>query len=179
MLSENVNIRAVENSEITQLHELSLSTFVQAFGSQNSASNMEQYLAEALTLEHISFEYKNPNSSFFFAEYQSEIIGYLKVNQGDAQTEQELSEALEIERIYVIEKFQSLGIGALLLNFSLELARFNKLKQVWLGVWEKNHSAIRFYERHGFVVFSKHKFMLGQELQFDVMMKLDLGNSTS
>ena len=179
MLAENVNIRAVENSEITQLHKLSLSTFVQAFGSQNTASNMEQYLAEALTSSRIRFEYKNPNSSFFFAEYQSETIGYLKLNQGDAQTEQELSEALEIERIYVIEKFQSLGIGALLLNFSLELARLKKLKQVWLGVWEKNHRAIRFYERNGFVTFSKHEFMLGQELQFDVMMKIELDNLVS
>ena len=82
MLSKNVNIRAVENYEIAQLHELSLSTFVQAFGNQNTASNMEQYISQALTKDQITRQYKNPNSSFFFVEYQSEIIGYLKVNQG-------------------------------------------------------------------------------------------------
>ena len=126
MLSKNVNIRAVENSEIAQLHELSLSTFVQAFGNQNTAFNMEQYISEALTIDQITRQYKNPNSSFFFAEYQSEIIGYLKVNQGDAQTEKQLTEALEIERLYIISKFQSKGIGTLLLNYSLELARHKK-----------------------------------------------------
>ena len=173
MLSENVNIRAVENSEIAKLHALSLSTFVEAFGSQNTVSNMEQYISEALSLDHISFEYKNPNSSFFFAEYQSEIIGYLKLNQGDAQTEPVLSEAIEIERIYVISEFQSKGIGRLLIKFSLELAKHKRLKRVWLGVWDQNQNAIRFYERQGFVIFSKHKFMLGKELQFDVMMKFE------
>ena len=173
MLSKNVNIRAVENSEIAQLHELSLSTFIQAFGTHNTASNMEQYVSEALTLDQITIEYQNPKSSFFFAEYQSEIIGYLKVNQGDAQTETQLAEALEIERIYVIPKVQSKGIGTLLLNYCLELAKLRKLKQVWLGVWDQNQSAIRFYERCGFVTFSKHEFMLGKELQFDVMMKFE------
>jgi ribosomal protein S18 acetylase RimI-like enzyme len=174
MYSENVIIRAVKNSEITLLQQLSLNTFVQAFGSQNSAANMEQYISEALTLEHITREFQNPNSSFFFAEYNSEIIGYLKVNQDEAQTEKQLAEALEIERIYVISEYQSNGIGALLLNYSLDFAQLKRLKRVWLGVWDKNKSAIRFYERHGFVVFSKHKFMLGQELQFDVMMKIEL-----
>ena len=174
MVSENVTIRAVENSEIELLHQLSLNTFVEAFGSQNTTSNMEQYIAEALTLNHIEFEYNSPNSTFFFTEYQSEIIGYLKVNWGDAQTEHQLSEALEIEHIYVISKYQSKGIGALLLNYCLELAGLKKLKHVWLGVWDQNQSAIRFYERHGFVTFSKHKFMLGKELQYDVMMKIEL-----
>ena len=111
---------------------------------------------------------------FSLLNFNLKLCGYLKVNQGDAQTEQQLSEALEIERIYVISKYQSKGIGALLLNYSLDLARMKRLKRAWLGVWDQNQSAIRFYERNGFVSFSKHKFMLGKELQYDVMMKIEL-----
>lgn len=177
MFSENIKIRAVAVSEVPLLQELSLNTFVEAFGSSNTASNMDQYISEALSLDKIASEYKNPNSSFFFAEYQSEIIGYLKLNLGDAQTEYALSEALEIERIYIISKYRSKGIGTWLLNYSITFAKNKKLKYLWLGVWDQNLGAIRFYERHGFITFSKHKFMLGKELQFDVMMKLEFNGT--
>jgi len=43
---------------------------------------------------------------------------------------------------------------------------------LWLGVWDKNTGAIRFYERNGFVKFDEHPFYMGDELQTDYLMKL-------
>ncbi|WP_221405412.1 N-acetyltransferase [Flexibacter flexilis] len=45
---------------------------------------------------------------------------------------------------------------------------------VWLGVWEQNAKAIRFYEKNSFVAFDKHIFILGDEAQTDIMMQLVL-----
>ena len=42
---------------------------------------------------------------------------------------------------------------------------------VWLGVWEENHRALQFYEKNGFTVFGKHDFVLGDDVQTDLMMK--------
>jgi len=174
MFSESVTIRPVEEFEIEYLHELSQSTFLHAFSNQNKVSDMELYFTEAYSLAHIRSEYENPNSQFFFAEYNSEIIGYLKVNQKEAQTDRQLKDALEIQRIYIVSKFQGMKVGALFLEFAIELAREKNLSQIWLGVWEKNLRAIAFYTRYGFKAFSKHEFMLGRDLQFDIMMKFEL-----
>jgi len=50
----------------------------------------------------------------------------------------------------------------------------NKVKYIWLGVWEKNQKAIDFYEKNGFVSFDKHIFVLGDDKQTDIMMKMEL-----
>jgi ribosomal protein S18 acetylase RimI-like enzyme len=53
----------------------------------------------------------------------------------------------------------------------MEVAKALHSAYVWLGVWEKNARAIRFYEKNGFVAFDKHLFKLGDEEQTDIMMK--------
>ena len=62
----------------------------------------------------------------------------------------------------------------MLYNKAIELARAMQLKYVWLGVWEENVRAIRFYEKNGFKTFDKHVFRLGSDEQTDIMMKLEL-----
>jgi ribosomal protein S18 acetylase RimI-like enzyme len=46
---------------------------------------------------------------------------------------------------------------------------------VWLGVWEHNPRAIAFYRKFGFEVVGEHAFMLGQELQRDLIMTARVG----
>ncbi|MCF0064792.1 GNAT family N-acetyltransferase [Dyadobacter chenwenxiniae] len=62
-------------------------------------------------------------------------------------------------------------IGQILYEKSLEVARFRKMAYLWLGVWEENIKAIRFYEKNGFVAFDKHIFKFGEDEQTDIMMK--------
>jgi ribosomal protein S18 acetylase RimI-like enzyme len=47
---------------------------------------------------------------------------------------------------------------------------------MWLGVWEENPRAIRFYQKLGFVEFGEHIFQLGDDAQRDVLMKKKLPN---
>jgi len=46
-----------------------------------------------------------------------------------------------------------------------------KKKYVWLGVWEKNVDAISFYTKMGFREVGRHSFRMGDELQYDLIMK--------
>ena len=57
---------------------------------------------------------------------------------------------------------------------SLEIAKEKSMNFIWLGVWEENHRAIKFYEKNGFKVFGKHKFVLGKDVQTDLLMKLKI-----
>ena len=57
---------------------------------------------------------------------------------------------------------------------AIATGRAKKVDFVWLGVWEENPRAIRFYEKNGFVVFGEHQFQFGNELETDLMMKLVL-----
>ncbi len=84
---------------------------------------------------------------------------------------------MEIERIYVRKTFQGKGIGRILINFALSKASELTVQHVWLGVWEKNTRAISFYLRMGFSTICHHNFMMGDDKQRDIMMKLSIAGS--
>ncbi|MEY4459269.1 MAG: hypothetical protein RIT38_474, partial [Bacteroidota bacterium] len=95
---------------------------------------------------------------------------------GASQTELKDNTALEIERIYVAKAFHGKKIGQLLYDKAIEVAKVKMVEYIWLGVWEENHRAINFYTKNGFVAFDKHIFVLGEDAQTDIMMKLELVN---
>jgi diamine N-acetyltransferase len=153
------------------LQDVSRRTFFESFAHANTESDMKDYLSLNLGEDRLKSEILNPNSQFYFAKIDDHIIGYLKVNFTDAQTEINDGISLEIERIYLLKEFQGKGYGQALYEFALTLTRQRGLSYLWLAVWEKNYGAIRFYERNGLVPFGKHSFFLGQDEQTDILMK--------
>lgn len=171
---KNINIRKVTREDINQLQKLSKQTFSETFSAQNTEENMKKYLEESFSLEKLTTELNDKNAAFYFAEVDSDIVGYLKLNLGPSQTELKDDNALEIERIYVIKAFHGKNVGQLLYEKAIETAKQTNVNYVWLGVWEENARAIQFYTKNGFIAFDKHIFILGDEEQTDIMMKLQL-----
>lgn len=169
-----IEIIKITINDITELQRIGRQTFQETFADSNSEENMKSYLEEGFSLEKLTTEVNNENSEFYFSKIDNEVIGYLKVNFGESQTELKDNKALEIERIYVSKEFHGKNVGQLLYNKAIEVAELKGSEYVWLGVWEQNPRAIRFYEKNGFVVFDKHIFKLGNDEQTDIMMKLKL-----
>lgn len=174
---ENLEIRKATYNDTELLLTIGRQTFFEKFTENNSEENMLKFAAEAYTFEKILSEVNNPNSQFYLATINDQTVGYLKINFGEAQTELQDPQALELERIYVLNEFQGKKIGQMLFEKTLELAKKAAVDYVWLGVWEENKSAIKFYEKNGMKAFSKHIFMLGNDPQTDIMMKIALGKS--
>ncbi|MEP5612662.1 MAG: GNAT family N-acetyltransferase [Cyclobacteriaceae bacterium] len=174
MKPQAIVVRDVKSSEIETLRSIGEITFTESFESKNCKSNFEQYVSKNFSMPKILEEFENPGSQFYFATLSEKIVGYLKINVGNAQTEDTLESAMEVERIYVLAEHQGKRIGQVLFDKALDLARSQNLKRIWLGVWDQNIDAIRFYERNGFVKFTSHPFKLGDEDQTDILMKMEL-----
>jgi len=162
--------------QINQLQQIGRQTFSETFAESNTAENMAKYLEEAYSHEKLIAELNDPNSIFYFAMMGQDVIGYLKLNMGASQTEVKDNDALEIERIYVLKSFQGKRVGQLLFDKAIKIAKEQHVAYVWLGVWEENKRALQFYTKNGFVEFDQHVFVLGDEAQTDIMMKLELSN---
>jgi len=167
-------INKIGIEQIEQLQQIGRQTFEETFAESNSAENMAKYLEEAYSHEKLSAELNNPNSFFYFAMMDHNVIGYLKLNKGGSQTELKDNDALEIERIYVLKEFHGKKVGQMLFEKAIQIAKEQNAEFVWLGVWEENKRAIQFYTKKGFVEFDQHVFVLGDEAQTDIMMKLQL-----
>lgn len=167
-----VKITEVTIDDLKVLQHLSRRTFDETFRPQNTPENMAAYLDTAFTDVKMIAELNDEDSFFYFIYYASEPAGYLKLNVADAQTEDMGEDALEIERIYLLKEFQGKGLGKALYLHALEVARSMDKMSIWLGVWEKNTKAIRFYERLGFSHVSSHDFWMGDDRQTDLIMQL-------
>ncbi|MCP3741728.1 GNAT family N-acetyltransferase [Rossellomorea sp. BNER] len=165
-----INIIKCTLEDSRKLQEISYETFNETFKHQNTPENMNAYSERAFNIKQLEKELSNISSQFFFVYFNNEVAGYLKVNTNDAQSEEMGDESLEIERIYIKNKFQKQGLGKYLLNKAMEIAMERNKKKIWLGVWERNENAIAFYKKMGFVQTGAHSFYMGDEEQMDLIM---------
>ena len=170
----NIKIQQINNSHIAALQQIGRQTFSETFAESNSAENIAKYIEEAYSYEKLSAELNNPDSFFYFAMLDEKVIGYLKLNMGGSQTELKDNDAIEIERIYVLKSFQGKKVGQMLFDKAITIAKESQVAYVWLGVWEENKRALQFYTKNGFIEFDQHVFVLGDEAQTDIMMKLEI-----
>ena len=171
---DKIKIEQINNSHIAALQQIGRHTFEETFAESNSAENMAKYIEEAYSYEKLSAELNNSDSFFYFAMLDEKVIGYLKINMGGSQTELKDNDALEIERIYVLKSFQGKKVGQMLFDKAIQIGKEQNAAFVWLGVWEENKRALQFYTKNGFVEFDQHVFVLGDEAQTDIMMKLEI-----
>ena len=170
----SIAIKKIGLEQLVPLQEIGRKTFYDTFFESDSEESMKAYLDTSFSTEKLTAELENPNSEFYFATQNEVVIGYLKVNFGSAQTELQDANAVEIERIYVLQDYHGKQVGQLLFEKAMAIAKNNHCNYIWLGVWEENHRALQFYTKNGFVAFDKHIFVLGEEEQTDIMMKLKL-----
>jgi ribosomal protein S18 acetylase RimI-like enzyme len=171
---EEIIIQEVTISDLLELQKISVQTFSETFASTNTEENMRSYLNEAYSISKLTDEFQNVDSKFYFSILENRVIGYLKLNFGESQTELKDAKALEIERIYVLQEFHGKRVGQVLYDKAIQVANQMQMKYVWLGVWEENKRALSFYKKNGFVEFDKHIFVLGEDEQTDIMMKLQI-----
>ena len=170
----SIHLQKITKNNVQDLQEVSIQTFTETFKDNNSEKSLNDYLNTAYELTKLEKELENPHSEFYFAYFNNELAGYLKININDAQSEKMGENALEVERIYIKKSFKRRGIGRYLLDTAEQLAKKYHKEFIWLGVWEHNPKAIAFYETMGFKITGAHSFFMGEEEQTDLIMRKQL-----
>lgn len=168
-----ISIEKVTTNDIQKLQEIGKSTFYEAFADVNTEDDMKNYLEKSFSEKKLKTELNNEDSQFYFARVDGSVVAYLKINFGQAQNEK-IDNAIEIERIYVLKAFHGKKVAQALYQKAIDIAYEQQAACVWLGVWEENHRALRFYEKNGFKAFGKHAFWLGNDEQTDLLLKKEL-----
>ena len=154
--------------------DLSRKTFYETFGTHNTKENMDKFMKEQFTRESLIKEVSEPGNIFLLAMNEEKPVGYVRMREGEKYPEFGDRDSLEIARIYVVNKFIGTGVGKLMMQKCISLAKEIKKDIIWLGVWEKNKRAISFYTKWGFEKFTEHPFLLGDEVQTDWLMKKEI-----
>ncbi|ART63810.1 GNAT family N-acetyltransferase [Kushneria marisflavi] len=161
-------------ADALKVADIGRETYRQTFEGLYAPEVMTQYLDRAFAPDVVAGELEQPKSAFWLLEVDDQVAGYLKMNQGDAQTESQEEDGIEIERIYLLKAFQGRGLGRRLFDRAIAFARSSGSHFVWLGVWENNHQAIGFYTSMGFEITGTHDFHMGEVVDTDYIMRLTL-----
>jgi ribosomal protein S18 acetylase RimI-like enzyme len=168
-------IRQAGPGDLELVREIGIRTFTESFADFNTAEDISEYLSHAFHPDRVLSDLSNKDIRIRLAFYEGNVIGYTKTNRGACQSEPLGADHLELERIYVASEAQGMGIGQRLLDDVVLYARGAGFTTLWLGVWENNPGAIRFYGRNGFAAFGNHDFMLGKDRQTDILMRRPVG----
>ena len=166
-----ISIRELSRQDIPQLRDLAIRIYRDTFSHQNSAANMEAFLRKEYSLDSFQREFNESGSQYFFACDDDEPVGYLRLRYNTEAEEHLGKNTIELHRIYVDAKYQGQRVGHQLMEFAIEKAKESGVDWLWLGVWEHNPKAQRFYERYGFTRFAEHVFQMGDDAQTDWLMK--------
>ncbi|MCH4856536.1 GNAT family N-acetyltransferase [Bifidobacterium pseudolongum] len=164
-------IEMAQSTDVNTIRDLSIATFAETFASLNTEEDMEQYNERHFSTDELQREIDNPDSTFVVAKVDGDPAGYMKVNVGDAQTEEMLGNRMEVQRLYILRQYKRNGLGTRFMHTAFDMARAQGKSVIWLGVWEHNDAAIAFYKRMGFVQFGSHDFVLGEDRQTDLLME--------
>ena len=162
--------RPARPDDAALLTELGASTFRETFESANTPEDFAVYTAAAFGEAIQRAELEDPDTTVFFAERGGDAVGYVMLRERKAPSLVGLDDALEIARLYARKRAVGSGVGAALMQRALAEAAGRGKDAVWLGVWEHNTRAIAFYESWGFHRCGTQPFLLGSDVQTDLVM---------
>lgn len=171
MKKAKINIRYATTTDNVLLAELGARTFYDSFAADNTPEHMAAYLAASFSPEKQAAELADPSSVFLIAEVEGVVVGYTKLKEGEPAAGITGLRPIEIVRIYAGQEWIGRGVGATLMQVSLNEAEKRGCDTIWLGVWEHNRRARAFYRKWGFVEVGTQIFQLGDDLQNDLLMQ--------
>jgi len=168
-----IDIRRAAIDDAKSLTDLSYTTFWDAFAHhpKNAPDDLAHYMRQAFSVEQIADELNDPRAVFLLAEIEGELAGYAKLVCDHIEPGINAEKPIELNRLYSQQKFLGQGVGQTLMDACFDLAKKEGFDTMWLGVWEYNPRAQRFYEKNGFKEVGSHTFVLGADPQTDLLMQ--------
>ncbi|MPZ72073.1 MAG: GNAT family N-acetyltransferase [Nitriliruptorales bacterium] len=166
-----MQFRKATESDAEFLAQFGARAFRGAFAADNDPVNVDRYVAKSFSIEQVTAELADPAARHLLAvdtiDGHDVVVGYVHLRAGSTAEGVLARRPVEVVRIYVEPGLTGRGYGAALLRAGIAEAQNEGGDVLWLGVWEHNDGAIRFYLRHGFRRVGRHVFMLGDEAQTD------------
>lgn len=166
----SLTLRTASFDDVAALADLGRRTFLDTFADDNEATDMAAYLSQAFAPEQIERELHIPHATFFLAEVDTAPVGYAKLDAEPPPSCVTTPRPAHLSRLYVDRAWLGHGVGKALMRQCVAAATSQGFQSVWLGVWEHNMRALVFYKKWGFTAVGTMTFVLGTDIQTDLVM---------
>jgi diamine N-acetyltransferase len=168
-----LQVRRANLNDAEILTRVAWKSFYDAFADhpKNAPDDLKSYMDEAFSPEAISEDLADEDAIYFVAEIAGEMVGYAKLKRDSREPCTSGERPIELCRLYSLSEHIGKGIGKSLMLHCLEFAAANAHDFMWLGVWEYNFRAQKFYAKFGFEKCGEHIFQLGSDPQTDWVLQ--------
>ncbi|AXT50789.1 GNAT family N-acetyltransferase [Aquimarina sp. BL5] len=111
------------------------------------------YVDLSFTTAAFKKDFETENIIYFLVKRSEKILGMLKLRKHQELVGFKPTEALQLEKIYLLAEATGLGIGTHAMNFTKNFAKKLNKKVIWLDVMTTS-PAIQFYKKLGFKTIS-------------------------
>ncbi|MCW5911094.1 MAG: GNAT family N-acetyltransferase [Cyclobacteriaceae bacterium] len=169
-----IQVREAIFDKIPAMRHVAITSYTDTFADSNTPENLKAFFEATYNLPRFEQEFHEPGSKLYLAFDEDEVVGFVRLRKSDEVVSYLGENTIELQRLYVLTSAQGKSVGRLLMEQALQYAVSNQLTWIWLGVWEKNYKAQKFYSRWGFERFSEHTFWMGDDPQVDWLLKKKL-----
>lgn len=166
-----ITIRRADAADTLLAASLATVTFYEAYFEQDDPHDLANYLTESFSPETIRAEIADRNHHFFLIFRRGKAVGYAKLRDGEPHSSIDSQNAIELHRIYLVERVWGTGLGEKLLDHCLRAAREAGKDTLWLGVWERNERGLAFYRKHGFERVGTLEFPYADSVGINAVMR--------
>lgn len=160
----------VSLAQIQTLQDIAIETFRATYTGTSDDNDMELYITDAFSLPQLQASLTHTDTAYYFLYKGAHIVGYCKIVWGEKPPQLPEENWARLERIYIRQPYWRQGVGTVMLQMITERIQQRQVKNLWLGVWEKNQRAIQFYEKNGFQNAGIIYFPFGNSIDTDFLM---------
>ena len=163
-------MRPATGADAGTVARLAERTFREAFAAQNQPDEMDRHCREHFGEAIQAREIADEGCLTLLLETDGQAAGFAQLRWSDPPDCVASVAPGEIQRFYLLQAFHGAGLAATLMDACFEALRHRGSDVAWLGVWEENPRAIAFYRKRGFDEVGRKTFLLGEDLQRDLVM---------
>lgn len=169
---DEIIYRDARPDDAETLSALFASTFTEIFGHLYRPEDLTAFLSDQeppLWRAQIA----DPAFAIRVAEREGQPLGYLKLGLLKLPVDAP-GPAAELHQLYLVDEARGTGVAAELMAWALGQARDRGAENLYLSVFTKNHRARQFYARYGFEEVGPYAFMVGEQADEDLILRLAL-----
>lgn len=165
-----ITIRAAAAADADALAVLGRRTFTEAFGKDNAPDDLAAFLDGAYGPDTQRQELLDSRLTYLVAERDGALVAFALLRSGKPSPFVSDPSAIELQRFYVDASCQGTGLAQRLMTASVATAAAAGAGTLFLGVWEHNPRALRFYAAQGFHEVGRQVFQVGSDPQQDLVL---------
>jgi len=170
-----MKIRAATIDDAEVFAQVGKETFALATPPGTLQKDIDSYVQAELSREKFAESIQSPDKTFFAAEVDEKVVGYLMLSRGEGLDGVKGKNPLEVQRIYVLQHYHGKGVAKAFMEQAIAYAVANNHDTIWLGVSKHNPRGLAFYGKHGFIQVGETTFRVGDDIHEDLVLERAAG----